>query len=180
MSRIGLQIIQVPDGVQIDLSQTQAVVKGPKGELTVPIARRITVEQKDGTIKVSRQGEAGTVKALHGLTRKLIANAVDGVTKGFEKHLEIQGVGFRAAIQGNMLVLTVGDSHLVEFPKPEDVQFQVKGPKITVSGIDKQRVGEVAAQIRRVRPPDAYKGKGIRYAGEVVRLKPGKAAKAAA
>lgn len=180
MSRIGLQSLQIPEGVQVTLSVRQAVVKGPKGELTVPIARRITVEQTDGTLKVSRQGEAGSVKALHGLTRKLIANAVDGVTKGFEKHLEIQGVGFRAAVQGNKLVLTVGFSHLVEFPKPDDVQFQVKGSKITVTGIDKQRVGEVAAQIRRVRPPDAYKGKGIRYAGEVVKLKPGKAAKAAA
>lgn len=180
MSRIGLKPITIPEGVTVSVEKRMVHVKGPKGQLSVPFSRKVAVEYKDSVLTVSRSSEVGAVRATHGLIRSLIANAVYGVTSGFEKKLEIQGVGYRAAVQGNKLVLTVGYSHPVDFPKPEDISFQVKGPIITVSGFDKQRVGEVSAQIRRVRVPDSYKGKGIRYQGEYVKLKPGKAAKAAA
>ena len=176
MSRIGLQPVPVPQEVTADITREAVSVRGPKGILSVAIPRHIAVSLDGRTIRVSRNRENGSVKALHGTARKLIANAVYGVSTGFTKSLEVKGVGYRAALKGNDLILTVGFSQPVTFPKPEDVMFQVKGTTIMLSGIDKARVGEIAAQIRRIRPPDAYKGKGIRYVGEVVRLKPGKAA----
>lgn len=176
MSRIGLQPVIVPEEVTADITKVAVSVRGPKGTLSVVIPRHIAVSLDGTTIRVSRNRETGSVKALHGTARKLIANAIHGVATGFTKSLEVKGVGYRAALKGNDLVLIVGFSQPVTFPKPEDVMFQVKGTTIMVSGIDKARVGEIAAQIRRIRPPDAYKGKGIRYVGEVVRLKPGKAA----
>lgn len=178
MSRVGIQPIQVPDNVTVEINKQLLVAKGPKGENTVLIPPRIDVDHKESTITVSRRGESSTVRALHGMTRSLIANAVLGAVEEFSKTLEIQGVGFRAKLAGENIELTIGFSHIVKFAKPKGITFQVKGNKITVTGPSKQQVGEIAAQIRRIRPPDAYKGKGIRYEGEVVRLKAGKAAKA--
>ena len=179
MSRIGNQPITIPEQVTITLSNKHVVVKGPKGELSVIMPKEITAKLEDSQLVMTRSGDSGDEKALHGLARSLAANAVKGVTEGFTKTLEIKGVGFRAKVDKDKLVLTIGFSHPVEIEQPDGITFQVKGPKITVSGIDKQYVGEITAQIRRVRPPDAYKGKGIRYEGEFVKLKPGKAAKAA-
>ena len=179
MSRIGNQPIVIPENVTITQSGQRITVKGPKGELSVVVPKEITAKQEDGHVVMTRSGDSINEKALHGLARSLAANAVKGVTEGFSKTLEIKGVGYRAKIAENKLVLTIGFSHLVEIEQPSGITFQVKGPKIMVSGIDRQYVGEIAAQIRRVRPPDAYKGKGIRYEGEFVRIKPGKAAKAA-
>lgn len=179
MSRIGIQPIPITDGATVTILGQKAIVKGPKGEHTLAIPSRITVAQEANCIHVTRKGDSATERALHGLTRSLLANAVKGVTDGFVKSLEIKGVGYRAKLEGQNLVLAVGFSHPVIVAKPIDASFQVKGAKIDVLGIDKQRVGEIAAMIRRIRPPDAYKGKGIRYEGEVVRLKPGKAVKAA-
>jgi len=179
MSRIGNQPITIPEVVSIEKSNQTLVIKGPKGELSVSLPIGISCSKEGQTIILSRKNDEIKYKSLHGLSRSLVANAIKGVTDGFTKTLEIKGVGYRAKVDGNKLVLTVGFSHLVEVDQPEGIVFQAKGPKITVSGIDKQYVGEIAARIRRVRPPDAYKGKGIRYEGEYVRIKPGKAAKAA-
>ncbi|MBI4137542.1 50S ribosomal protein L6 [Candidatus Roizmanbacteria bacterium] len=179
MSRIGILPISIPEQVTITQSDMHVLVKGPKGQLSVNIPKEITTKQENGQIMLTRKGDSINEKALHGLSRSLVANAVYGVTEGFTKTLEIKGVGYRAKVDKDKLVLTVGFSHPVEITQPEGITFQVKGAKIMVSGIDRQYVGEIAAQIRRVRPPDAYKGKGIRYEGEFVRLKPGKAAKAA-
>lgn len=179
MSRIGKLPIIIPENVTITQSNNLLVVKGTKGELSVQVPKDITVQQEDGKIVLTRKDDSIKAKSLHGLSRSLVANAVQGVTDGFSKTLEIKGVGFRAKVADNKLVLTIGYSHPVEIDQPEGIAFQAKGAKITVSGIDRQYVGEIAAQIKRVRPPDAYKGKGIRYEGEFVRLKPGKAAKAA-
>ena len=179
MSRIGNQPISIPENVTITQSDKRIMVKGPKGELSVVVPKEITTKQEDGQIVMTRSGDSIKEKALHGLARSLVANAVKGVTEGFAKTLEIKGVGYRAKIAGDKLVLTIGFSHPVEIEQPPGITFQTKGAKIMVSGIDKQHVGEITAQIRRVRPPDAYKGKGIRYEGEYVRIKPGKAAKAA-
>jgi large subunit ribosomal protein L6 len=152
-------------------------VKGPKGELEERVARDIDVQQQDGQVVVTRPTDRGEHRALHGLTRSLIANMVEGVTNGYEKRLEIQGVGYRAQLQGNKLVLSVGYSHQVEMPAPEGIDFEVPVPtQIVVRGISKQVVGEVAARIRKVRPPEPYKGKGIRYRGEYVARKVGKRA----
>jgi large subunit ribosomal protein L6 len=153
------------------------MVNGPLGELSQQIPRRITVEQKDGELVVTRPTERGEDRALHGLTRTLVANMVLGVTKGFEKALEIQGVGYRATLRGTDLELNVGYSHSVPFKAPAGITFDVPVPtQIVVKGIDKQQVGQIAAEIRSVRPPEPYKGKGIRYAGEYVRRKVGKRA----
>lgn len=179
MSRIGIQPITVPDGVTLEVTDRFVLAKGPKGENKVTIPPRIRVLQEDKTVKITRQGESGPVKALHGLVRSLVSNAVVGVADGFTKTLEIQGVGYRAKLVGENLELTIGFSHLVTVAKQPGISFQVKGNKVTVVGFNKGQVGEMAASIRRIRPPDAYKGKGIRYEGEIVRLKPGKAAKAA-
>lgn len=180
MSRIGNQPVLIPEGVTITQSGAMIKVTGPKGELLVRLPSPVSFSQEDQNVVLKRANDEGTNKALHGLARSLVANAVTGVTQGFTKTLEIKGVGFRAKITGDKLVLTVGYSHPVEIVQPVGITFQAKGPKIMVSGIDKQYVGEVAAKIRRVRPPDAYKGKGLRYEGEYVRIKPGKAAKTAA
>jgi large subunit ribosomal protein L6 len=153
------------------------MVNGPLGELAQQVPQRITIEQADGEILVKRPTERGEDRALHGLTRSLVANMVEGVTKGFEKALEIQGVGYRASMRGADLELNVGYSHPVVMKAPDGISFDVPAPtQVIVKGIDKQRVGQVAAEIRAVRPPEPYKGKGIRYAGEYVRRKIGKRA----
>ena len=180
MSRIGNQPIPITEGVTLSQADGVITANGPKGKQSVTLPAGITFSQEGEHALVKRKNDEAQSKALHGLARSLVFNAVKGVTEGFTKTLEIKGVGYRAKIAGDTLVLTVGFSHLVEIKQPEGIKFEVKGPNIIVSGIDKQFVGEVAAKIRRVRPPDAYKGKGIRYQGEYVRIKPGKAAKAAA
>jgi large subunit ribosomal protein L6 len=153
------------------------MVNGPLGELSQQVPQRITIEQRDGEIVVTRPTERGEDRALHGLTRTLVANMVEGVTKGFEKTLEIQGVGYRAGMRGADLELNVGFSHPVVKPAPAGITFEVPQPtQVIVKGIDKQRVGQVAAEVRAVRPPEPYKGKGIRYEGEYVRRKVGKRA----
>ncbi len=177
MSRIGKQPIAVPDGVEIDVKPGMVSVKGPKGELSQAVSPDMRVEQSNGTLTVERPTDRGEHRALHGLTRSLIANMVEGVTDGFEKRLEIQGVGYRARLQGKALELSVGYSHPVSVTAPEGIEFEVPTPtQVIVRGIDKQLVGEIAARIRRSRPPEPYKGKGVRYAGEHVRRKVGKRA----
>jgi large subunit ribosomal protein L6 len=177
MSRIGKQPIAVPDGVEITIEPDVVKVKGPKGELEERVSRDIGVAQENGEILVTRSTNRGEHRALHGLTRSLIANMVEGVTNGYEKRLEIQGVGYRAQLQGKKLVLALGYSHPVELEAPEGIDFEVPIPtRIVVRGISKQVVGEVAANIRKQRPPEPYKGKGIRYEGEYVARKVGKRA----
>jgi large subunit ribosomal protein L6 len=177
MSRIGKQPIDVPEGVMVSLETELVRVNGPKGELTERVSREMDVKQEDGQILVTRPTDRGEHRALHGLTRSLIANMVEGVTNGFEKRLEIQGVGYRAALQGKKLVLSLGYSHPVEVEAPDGIDFEVPQPtQIVVRGISKQAVGEVAAIIRKKRPPEPYKGKGVRYQGEYVARKVGKRA----
>ena len=177
MSRIGNKPIEIPAGVSVAIDPGRVTVNGPQGELTQAIPQRMKVEQENGAITVTRPSERGPDRALHGLTRTLIANMVEGVTKGFEKRLEIQGVGYRAALRGTTLELSVGYSHSVTKDAPAGVTFEVPAPtQIIVRGADKQQVGQIAAEIRRVRPPEPYKGKGIRYDGEYVRRKVGKRA----
>ena len=177
MSRIGRQPVEIPEGVTVDVEPGVVMVKGPKGELRQEVSREMEIERDNGTVKVSRPTDRGPHRALHGLTRSLIANMVIGVTEGFSKRLEIQGVGYRARLQGKSLELSVGYSHTVTIPAPDGIEFEVAQPtQVTVRGIDKQLVGETAARIRRVRPPEPYKGKGIRYEGEYVRRKVGKRA----
>lgn len=180
MSRIGIKPIPVPGGVTIEIGSGNDIsVKGPRGELAQKLSQRVDIVQEDGQVRVTRTTEEREVKALHGLTRSLLNNMVVGVTDGFTKVLEIQGVGYRAQLQGKNLVLNVGYSHPVNLQPPEGITYTVEGSnRVTVSGIDKQVVGEEAARIRGVRPPEPYKGKGIRYAGEFVRRKAGKAGKA--
>jgi large subunit ribosomal protein L6 len=163
--------------VSVSISPGRVMVNGPLGELAQEVPQRIAVEQADGELRVTRPTERGEDRALHGLTRTLVANMVEGVTKGFEKRLEIQGVGYRAALRGSTLELSVGYSHPVVKEPPQGITFEVPTPtEIVVKGIDKQRVGQVAAEIRKVRPPEPYKGKGIRYQGEYVARKVGKRA----
>ena len=177
MSRIGKQPISLPEGVEISIAPGSVSVKGPKGELTQTLPTEMKVEQSEGTVTVERPTDRGEHRALHGLTRSLIANMVEGVTNGFEKRLEIQGVGYRANLQGKKLVLALGYSHPVEVEAPDGIDFEVPIPtRIVVRGISKQAVGEVAAIIRKQRPPEPYKGKGIRYEGEYVQRKVGKRA----
>ena len=177
MSRIGKQPIEVPDGVNVAVDPGRVTVNGPLGELTQNVPARIKVEKEDGLLVVTRPTDRGDDRALHGLTRSLVANMVEGVTKGFEKKLEIQGVGYRAALRGTALELSVGYSHVVVIDAPAGITFEVPvQTEILVKGIDKQAVGEIAAEIRDVRPPEPYKGKGIRYQGEYVRRKVGKRA----
>ena len=177
MSRIGKQPIPVPAGVDVQIEPGLVRVHGPKGELSERISPAMTVERDDGQLTVSRPTDRGEHRALHGLTRTLIANMVTGVTDGYEKRLEIQGVGYRAALRGSDLELQVGYSHPVQVPAPAGVEFEVPAPtQIVVRGTSKQVVGETAARIRKVRPPEPYKGKGIRYAGEYVQRKVGKRA----
>ena len=177
MSRIGKRPIELPTGVSVAISPGRVMVNGPLGELSQGIPQRISVEQADGELLVKRPTERGEDRALHGLARTLVANMVEGVTKGFEKRLEIQGVGYRAALRGTAVELNVGYSHPVVKDAPDGITFEVPTPtEIVVKGIDKQQVGQVAAEIRKVRPPEPYKGKGIRYQGEYVRRKVGKRA----
>jgi large subunit ribosomal protein L6 len=177
LSRIGRQPIAVPDGVTVDIEPGMVSVKGPKGELRQAVSPDMKVTQSDGTLTVERPTDRGEHRALHGLTRSLIANMVVGVTDGYEKRLEIQGVGYRARLQGKSLELSVGYSHPVSVSAPDGIEFEVPQPtQVVVRGIDKQLVGEIAARIRRTRPPEPYKGKGVRYAGEHVRRKVGKRA----
>jgi large subunit ribosomal protein L6 len=177
MSRIGRKPIPVPESVTVEVAPGQVAVKGPKGELTQTLAAEMKVEQEDGTVAVSRPTNRGEHRALHGLTRSLIANMVEGVTEGFEKRLEIQGVGYRAQLKGKSLELALGYSHPVSVEPPEGIEFEVpQQTEIVVRGIDKQLVGQVAADIRKRRPPEPYKGKGIRYSDEHVMRKVGKRA----
>jgi large subunit ribosomal protein L6 len=177
MSRIGKQPIEVPSTVSVALSHGRVQVNGPLGELSQTVPVRMKIEQGDGQIVVTRPTERGPDRALHGLTRSLIANMVEGVTKGFEKHLEIQGVGYRAALRGTDLELNVGYSHPVVMKPRAGITFEVPVPtQVVVKGTDKQQVGQTAAEVRAVRPPEPYKGKGIRYRDEVVRRKVGKRA----
>lgn len=179
MSRIGTRLITIPSGVTTTLEDGHMRVTGPKGELTVVINHRINVSVQDDAISVNRSGNDKMARALHGLTRQLIANAVTGVSQGFTKRLEMHGIGYRAQTDGSQLTLTVGFSHPVIVQAPEGITFNVdKNTNIAVSGIDKERVGQIAAEIRAVKKPEPYKGKGIRYEGEYVRRKAGKAAKA--
>jgi len=177
MSRIGRQPIEVPAGVTVTVDPGRVTVHGPKGELRQQVPARIAIEQADGTINVTRPSDRGPDRALHGLTRTLVANMVEGVTKGFEKRLEIQGVGYRASLRGTALELNVGFSHSVVKEAPAGITYEVPTPtQVVVKGIDKQQVGQTASEIRAVRPPEPYKGKGIRYQGEYVRRKVGKRA----
>jgi large subunit ribosomal protein L6 len=181
MSRIGKQPIAIPSGVDVAIDGSRVTVKGPKGTLEQTLHRDMGLSLDDGILRVERPSDERLHRSLHGLTRTLIANMVEGVTNGFEKRLEIVGVGYRATLKGSDLELSVGYSHTVSFPSPEGIEFEVPAPnRIVVRGIDKQRVGEVAANIHKVRKPEPYKGKGIRYEGEYVRKKAGKAAKGAA
>jgi large subunit ribosomal protein L6 len=177
MSRIGRKPVDVPDAVTVSIAPGNIAVKGPKGELTQVYSEDMTVSQAEGTILVARPTDRGEHRALHGLTRSLIANMVEGVTDGFEKRLEIQGVGYRAALKGKNLELALGFSHPVSIEAPEGIEFEVpQQTEIIIRGIDKQLVGQVAADIRKRRPPEPYKGKGIRYRDEQVLRKVGKRA----
>jgi len=181
MSRIGRMPIQVPGGVEVTVADEEVSVKGPKGSLSQRVPGQMTVTLRDGQVVVTRPNDEKENKALHGLTRSLIANMVEGVTNGYRKTLEISGVGYRAGRAGNRLTLQVGFSHPVEVAPPVGIAFEVETPtRFHVVGIDKALVGEVAAQVRRIRPPEPYLGKGIRYAGERIRRKAGKAGKVGA
>jgi large subunit ribosomal protein L6 len=177
MSRIGRKPIEVPSSVSISIDPGRVMVNGPLGALTQQVPARMKIEQRDGEIVVTRPTERGEDRALHGLTRSLVANMVEGVTKGFEKRLEIQGVGYRATLRGTSLELNVGYSHPVVIEPRAGISFEVPVPtQIVVKGVDKQMVGQTAAEVRAVRKPEPYKGKGIRYEGEYVRRKVGKRA----
>jgi len=175
MSRIGKMPIPLPKAVEVDITDGVVKVTGPRGELARQVPRQISIVREDGTLLIQRGSDEPQHRSLHGLTRSLIANMVTGVTDGFSRRLEVNGVGYRAAVSGGNLVLQVGYSHPVLYPAPPGITFAVQGNAITVSGADKELVGEVAAQIRRVRKPEPYKGKGIKYAEEVIRRKAGKA-----
>lgn len=175
MSRIGNTPIVLKDGAVVSISSTDVRVKGPKGELGLQIPHGITVTAEADTIRIRQESKDPKAKALHGLTRAIIANHVTGVTKGWTKILELSGVGYRATTEGTMLVLTVGFSHQVKISPPPGISFSIQDGKIVVSGIDRQVVGQAAADIRSVKPPEPYKGKGIKYVGERIRKKAGKA-----
>lgn len=178
MSRIGKMPIDLPSGVEVKIDGSSVTVKGSKGELSRTFTERVGFINEDGVVTLTRDGDTPQAKALHGLSRALLYNMVQGVSEGFSKELEIQGVGYRAALKGSDVELQVGFSHSVNVEAPEGITFDVPEPtKIIVSGIDKEMVGQVAADIRKVRPPEPYKGKGIRYLGEHVRRKAGKAGK---
>jgi large subunit ribosomal protein L6 len=179
MSRIGSRPISIPTGVTVAISDGIAAVAGPQGNLEVRIHPRVSVKQDDAVLQVERRGNDGPARALHGLTRMLLANAITGVSTGFTKRLEMVGVGYRAQTDGQSLTLSVGFTHPVVIKAPEGITFQVeKNTLISVSGRDKQKVGQIAAEIRAIKKPEPYKGKGIRYEGELVRRKAGKVAKA--
>jgi large subunit ribosomal protein L6 len=178
MSRIGKRPITVPNKVTVTIDGNKIAVKGPKGELSRELPPLVKVEQQEQTLQVQRQDDSRTARQMHGLCRTLVANMVEGVSQGFQRRLEIQGVGYRAQVQGRNLILNMGYSHQVQIAPPDGIQFAVENnTNVIVSGYDKEIVGNTAAKIRAVRPPEPYKGKGIRYAGEVVRRKAGKAGK---
>jgi len=177
MSRIGRKPIEIPEAVEVEVAPGRVSVKGPKGELVQVISSEMKVERENGTLTVVRPTDRGEHRALHGLTRSLVANMVEGVTEGFEKRLDIQGVGYRAALAGRTLNLSLGFSHPISIEAPEGIDFEVPQPtEIIIRGIDKQLVGQVTADIRKRRPPEPYKGKGIRYRDELVVRKVGKRA----
>ena len=178
MSRIGKQPIPVPSGVEVKIDGDTVTVKGPKGELSQSFSSAMKIEQGEGVVTVTRPDDERDNRALHGLTRTLVANMVAGVSEGFFKNLEIQGVGYRAAMKGSTLEMQLGFSHPVVVVPPDGITFEVPAPtKVVVSGIDKQKVGQISANIRRLRRPDPYKGKGVRYEGEQIRRKVGKTGK---
>jgi large subunit ribosomal protein L6 len=175
MSRIGKKAVAIPSGVTVTLDGQTVTVKGPKGQLSWTVAEEIEVRQENGELTLAKRGEGARAQAMWGLSRTLVANMVTGVTTGFERTLELVGVGYRAAMKGQALSMQLGFSHDVDVPAPAGITFAVpKQTEIKISGIDKQQVGELAARIRRIRPPEPYKGKGVRYAGEQVRRKEGK------
>ncbi|MCG3209605.1 MAG: 50S ribosomal protein L6 [Anaerolineae bacterium] len=181
MSRVGKLPIPIPKGVSVNINKNAVIVKGPKGELSRDLPPEINIAEEEGRVVVTRNSDNRFHRSKHGLTRALLNNMIVGVSTGFSRQLDIEGVGYRAAMEGNKLVLNVGYSHPVVFDPPTGISFDVpdrNGRQIVVSGIDKELIGEIAARIRRTRPPEPYKGKGIRYAGEVVRRKAGKAGKA--
>ncbi len=181
MSRVGKLPIDIPQGVSVNINKNSVVIKGPKGELQRDFPPEITIEQKDNQIVVTRHSDHRTHRAKHGLTRSLLNNMVVGVHSGFRRELQIEGVGYRANLKGKSLELNVGYSHPVVFNPPDGISFEVdkSGRELAVTGADKEVIGEIAAQIRRLRPPEPYKGKGIRYVGERIRRKAGKAGKVA-
>lgn len=176
MSRIGKLPIELSEGVSVKITQNDIIVNGSKGEITVNIMQGFKVEQKENRLEISQVIEDKNLSKFYGLQRTLVANATEGVSKGFTKILEVKGVGFRVTLQGNKLVLNLGYSHPIEYTAPDDIELKVEQNKIAVSGVDKQRVGTVAASIREFKKPEPYKGKGIRYQGEYVRRKAGKTA----
>ncbi len=175
MSRVAKQPVELPSGVEVNLSGSQVSIKGSKGNLTLNLHSDIQVEQEDGALNVKVRREEQSVMAIAGTTRALLANMIQGVTAGFERKLELRGVGYRAAVQGNMLKLTLGFSHPVNYQVPEGVTVETPSQtEVLIKGVDKQKVGQVAAEIRAFRPPEPYKGKGVRYADEHVRIKEAK------
>ncbi len=180
MSRVGRLPVKIPDGVSVEVSAEAVAVKGPKGASTVPVPEKVTVEQRDGTLVVDRVGDDRQERSLHGLTRKLLQNAVMGVSAGFSRTLEISGVGYRADLKGKVIHFSLGYSHPILYQLPEDVTAKIdRQVVVTLEGPDRQVLGQAAAQIRQLRPPEPYKGKGIKYAEETIRRKSGKAAGAA-
>ncbi len=178
MSRIGKKPVPVPSGVTVSIDAQSVAVKGPKGELSRVLPGEVNIAQEGEQVVVTRQDDSRLARARHGLSRTLIANMVEGVSKGFEKRLEIKGVGYRAAVKGKTLTMNLGYSHPVEFEPPAGIEFKVESnTNVIVSGIDKELVGTIAAKIRDARPPEPYKGKGVRYLGEMVRRKAGKSGK---
>lgn len=179
MSKIGKKPVKLPENVEVNISDGGVVVKGPRGELSIDKPKEIKVEIKDGEIFFENKGNKKSGKEMHGTIRALVSNMVKGVTEGWEKKLELVGTGYRAEVSGKKLIITIGYSHPVEMEAPEGIEINADKTNITISGIDKEKVGEFAAKVRSIRKPEPYKGKGIKYIDEVVRRKPGKAAKAA-
>ena len=177
MSRVGLQPIAVPSGIKVEISAGVFTAQGPKGKVSQPLFEGYPVAVEDAEVRVSRPGDSGPERARHGLLRSLLANAVDGVSRGFAKQLDIVGVGYRAEVRGRQVHFALGYSHPVVFPIPEGIEIEIdaRANRVTVGGADKQQVGQVAADIRRLRPPEPYKGKGIKYSDEIIRRKVGKA-----
>ena len=175
MSRIGKKPVELPKGVSLTVADGQVTVKGPKGELSKHVVSGISFTQEGATVQILRASEDRKTRAAHGLMRALVANMVKGVSQGFTRDLEILGIGYKAEVKGKMLSMSLGYSHPIEYPFPDGITISVeKNTKVTITGIDKEKVGQVAAELRGKRPPDSYKGKGVRYAGEHVRLKAGK------
>lgn len=176
MSRVGNEPIALPDGVDVQIDDSEVRIKGPKGELSVRLLRGVRFELDDGILRAVRVEDSKQARAFHGLARSLAANAVTGVSEGYRKELVVEGIGYRANVEGRSLKLQLGFSHVVDFPLPQGIDVEVEGQtEIAVVGADKQQVGEVAAEIRKIRPPDVYKGKGVRYRDEVIHKKVGKA-----